>query len=117
MHMSEIKKYTIEFIKVLSDQTRLDILDLLNQGNKTSAEIQKELKKSQSTISQHLKLLINANLVDSESNKVGRKLINYYKLKHLEIFRLLSEINSFVIKINKEKFVDLRDLDVIDTLF
>ena len=115
--MSEIKKFFIEFLKVLADQTRLDILDLLNRSEKTSAEIQEEINKSQSTISQHLKLLINNNLIESESKKVGRKLIKYYRIKHPEIINLRSEISSFVVKINKEKFVDMRDLDIIDTLF
>jgi len=114
--MSEIKKFTVDFLKVVADQTRLDILNLLQNSELSSSEIQDKLKKSQSTISQHLKILDNSNLIVIEPRKEGKKLIKYYIIKDHRIFKLLSEINSFVVKINKEKLVDLRDLDVVDTL-
>ena len=110
--MSEIKKDIIEFLKVLADQTRLEILDLLNHEKKTSSEIQLALNKSQSTISQHLKVLTNKNLINYDRFNN----IKYYQIKNLEIFKLLVEIKDFVAKINQEKLKDLRDLDVIDTL-
>jgi DNA-binding transcriptional ArsR family regulator len=110
--MSELKKDIIEFLKVLADQTRLEILDLLYQEKRTSSEIQSTLNKSQSTISQHLKVLVNKNLIIFERINV----IKYYKIKNAEIFKLLVEIKDFVAKINQEKLKDLRDLDVIDTL-
>ena len=110
--MSEPKKDITEFLKVLADQTRLEILDLLYQEKRTSSEIQSTLNKSQSTISQHLKVLVNKNLIIFERINV----IKYYKIKNAEIFKLLVEIKDFVAKINQEKLKDLRDLDVIDTL-
>ena len=110
--MSEPKKDITEFLKVLADQTRLEILDLLYQEKRTSSEIQSTLNKSQSTISQHLKVLVNKNLIIFERINV----IKYYKIKNSEIFELLVEIKYFVAKINQEKLKDLRDLDVIDTL-
>jgi DNA-binding transcriptional ArsR family regulator len=104
--MSELKKDTIEFLKVLADQTRLEILDLLQHEKKPSSEIQSALKKSQSTISQHLKVLFNKNLIIFEKiNKEG-KLIKYYKIKNKEIFKLLANIKSYVD----------RNEDIIDTL-
>ncbi len=110
--MSELKKYLIDFLKILADPTRLEILELLRSGDKTSLKIQKTLNKSQSTISQHLKLLINNNLIISEK----KSNINHYKIKNLDIFTLISSISDFANEINKEKLKELRDLDVIDTL-
>jgi len=110
--MSESKIDFIEFLRVLADQTRLDILDLLRYEKKTSSEIQIALDKSQSTISQHLKVLNNKNLIIFDKIKN----IKSYKIKNPNIFKLLVEIKSFVLKINREKLKDLRDLDVIDTL-
>jgi ArsR family transcriptional regulator len=110
--MAELRKYTLEFLKVLTDPTRLEILDLLKKSEKNSSEIQKKLKRSQSTVSKHLNLLINNNLVDFEK----KDNINYYKIKNNEIFSLLSNINSIVISVNRERFKDLRDVDVFDTL-
>ena len=110
--MSENKKEFIEFLRILADQTRLDILELLQYEKKTSAEIQTELKKSQSTISQHLKALSNENLIIFD--KINN--VRSYKIKNSDIFKLLLKIKSFVTKINQEKLKDLGDLDVIDTL-
>ncbi|MFX0058229.1 MAG: ArsR/SmtB family transcription factor [Candidatus Hodarchaeota archaeon] len=112
--MSELKELTSDFLKVLVDPTRLDILQLLKDNEITQVDIHNELGIAQSTVSQHLKVLMNNNLIISEK-KENR--VKYYKIKHPEIYGLLSNINSFVVKINKEKFVDVRDLDVIDTLF
>jgi len=110
--MSESKIDFIEFLRVLADQTRLDILDLLRYEKKTSSEIQTALDKSQSTISQHLKVLSNKNLIIFD--KINN--VKSYNIKNPNIFKLLVEIKSFVVKINQEKLKDLRDLDVIDTL-
>jgi len=110
--MSESKIEFIEFLRVLADQTRLNMLDLLRDEKKTSSEIQTALDKSQSTISQHLKALSNKSLIIFD--KINN--VRSYKIKNPNIFRLLEEIKSFVVKINQEKLKDLRDLDVIDTL-
>ncbi len=109
----ELKKDIIELLKVLTDQTRLEILDLLYHEKKTSSEIQLALKKSQSTISQHLKVLTNKNLImfDRINN------LKYYKIKNKEVFKLLSDIKSFVLGINKKRLQAMSNEDVIDTLF
>ena len=110
--MTEPKDFTIEFLKIIADATRLEILDLLKDNEKTSAEIQEKLNRSQSTVSKHLSILTDTRLISSE--KKGN--LNYYKIKNLEIFSLLSSIKSFVDTLNKEKLKDLRDIDILDTL-
>jgi DNA-binding transcriptional ArsR family regulator len=99
-------------MKVLADQTRLEILDLLKSEIKSSLQIQTALSKSQSTISQHLKVLTNKNIVIFE--KINN--IKYYKIKYAEIFKILIEIKAFVEKINKDKLQAISNEDVIDTL-
>ena len=110
--MSEVKKDIIEFLKVLADQTRLEILDLLNHEKRTSSQIQLISNKSQSTISQHLKVLTNKNLIIFE--RINN--VKYYKIKNREIFKLLVDIKSFVAGINKEKLQSMSNEDIIDTL-
>ena len=104
--MSELKKETIEFLKLLADQSRLDILDLLYHEKKTSSEIQSALKKSQSTVSQHLKVLTNKNLIifDRIDN------VKHYRIRNIDVFKLLAEIRSFVARIN------MSNEDILDTL-
>ena len=103
----------IEFLKVLADQTRLNILNLLQKKKSTSLEIQTALNKSQSTISQHLKMLSSLNLITYD--KINN--IKYFRIGNIEIFKLLIDIKKFVVNINKEKFMELRDEDILDTLF
>lgn len=110
--MSEIRHLSVEFFKLLADPTRLELLYLLKEKEVTQAYIQKKLNKSQSTISQHLKNLIDANLVDVEINEK----VNHYRIKDSRFFDLLDVFHAFVIKINKEKLDDIYDLDVLDTL-
>ncbi len=129
--MREIKKYTFEFLKVIGDPTRLEILELLRNEEKSSAEIQNALGKSQSTISQHLKILFGSNLIDfskkevlltiDNPNKPGEKIevrkeIKYFKIKNNDFFELFAKIRSFVIELNKKKIKNVEDFDVKDTL-
>ncbi|NVM19008.1 MAG: winged helix-turn-helix transcriptional regulator [Candidatus Lokiarchaeota archaeon] len=110
--MSEIRKDFIKFMKVLADQTRLDILDLLNHEKSTSSQIQSTLDKSQSTISQHLKVLSNTNLIIFE--RINN--VKYYKIKNQDLFRLLADIKSLVARIKKERLQAMSNEDIIDTL-
>lgn len=111
--MNGISEKIADFLKILGDQTRLEILDLLKNGENTSEDIQKALEKSQSTISQHLKTLIESELICFE--KKGNK--KYYKIKNEFIFKILTYIQSFVITLNKEKIKKSAELDIYDTLF
>ena len=110
--MSEFRKYTIDFLKVLSNPTRLEILDLLKNSEKNSTEIKHILGRSQSTISKHLNMLFENNLIDYEK----RDNIKYYKIQNKDIFTLLSNIKSIVRNTYKEKFKDIRDVDERDIL-
>lgn len=109
--MSELNIYIIEFLKILSDDTRLRILTLLKAGEKTQDEIVTTLNKRQSTISQQLKTLQSANLIEAE-----KKDRNYYRIKDPFVFKVLASIQSLVINLNKEKVKALTNLDIIDTL-
>ena len=110
--MDELLQKIAEFFKVLSDPTRLDILDFLKDGSKTSEQIQNELNKSQSTISQQLKTLIDSELITSEKKGI----MNYYSIKFDYVFKILNFIKPFVINLQKEKVKKLAELDIRDTL-
>ncbi|MFX1419539.1 MAG: ArsR/SmtB family transcription factor [Promethearchaeota archaeon] len=110
--MSELRKYTVEFLKILADPSRLEILDLLKNNEMNSSEIQEILKRSQSTISKHLNMLVENNLLSFEK----RNNVKYYKIENQYVFNLLSNISSIVAEINKEKLKDLRDVDIYNTL-
>ncbi len=110
--MSEFKKYTIELLKILADPARLEILELLKINEKSSSEIQEKLNRSQSTISKHLNILLDNNLIDF--NKKHN--IKYYRIRYSDIFNLIDHINSVATDLTKDKLKDVRDMDVYDTL-
>ncbi len=100
--MSSQNDKLIAFLNILADNTRLDILEELKENEKTSAEIQEKLDKSQSTISQHLKVLRDNNLVDSNR----KDNVNFYFIKNSEIFRLLTIVKTFIDDIEKKQLWD-----------
>ena len=110
--MSEINFYISEFLKALSDQTRLDILYLLQKKPRTSADLQELLDKSQSTISQHLKILISNNLIHFEKKDKE----NLYSITDQDTINFLADVISFVIQKNKEKLEPFINSDRRDIL-
>jgi len=56
-------KNAIPILKVLCDETRLSILSMLSQREMNGCEIHRAFECSQPTISYHMKLLVDAQLV------------------------------------------------------
>lgn len=110
--MSELRKFTIEFLKALADPVRLDILYFLEKRKLSSSELQKELDRSQSTISKHLNMLVENNLIDFDK----KDNVNYYKIKNNEVIKLINNITAIVLNVNKKRLKDLQDADIHDVL-
>lgn len=77
-------------LKALADPTRLKILHFLKTGEKCQCEIVPHLRRSQSTISEHLQLLANIGIV--ESRKDGRKIL--YKIRKEKTISVLDSIDE-----------------------
>ena len=79
------KIYTVlaKMIKAMANPHRLEIVDLLGQGEKSVEEIAGETEMSVANASQHLQVLKAANLVEIRRDK------NYihYRLAHEEIYK------------------------------
>jgi len=65
-----------DVLKVLSADTRMDILKMLNEGAKTPSYLGKHLKKSDATIIEHLDVMVKNGLV-KKVEQPGRKWIFY----------------------------------------
>ncbi|TFF99737.1 MAG: ArsR family transcriptional regulator [Promethearchaeota archaeon] len=111
--MENIDREIIKILKVLADSSRFKILHLLENNKMNAKMIQKKLGKSQSTISQHLILLVKANLVKYTITK-RRKV---YSLRNPEIMKILSYIKMYVVDEHKKKLEFLQEFDRHDTLF
>ena len=78
--------------KALSDKNRRKIIDLLKKKEMTAGEIAVHFNVSKPTISEHLKILKNADLIQSEKN--GQFITYFLNTSVLEDF-LSHMINIF----------------------
>jgi DNA-binding transcriptional ArsR family regulator len=102
----------IEFLKILGDKARISILELLKEGEKSPKEIQNFLNRSQSTVSQQLKMLLNGNLISVRSEGVSK----FYRVKNTQIYDLLRHIGAYVTDQNTDNPDQLTDYHVRDIL-
>jgi ArsR family transcriptional regulator len=82
-------------LKVLSDPTRLMILDLLMQGVQCNCEIGGNLKLPMNLISHHLKVLRDAGLIDAERDPDDARWI-YYSINPRALADLRQRLSIFL---------------------
>lgn len=80
-----LRHFKAEFFRVLSNPTRLRILDLLRGGEMTVGEIREELDIEQSTVSQHLAALRTIDFV--QTRREGTSM--WYSVTDPAIWKLL----------------------------
>ncbi|MFX1496338.1 MAG: ArsR/SmtB family transcription factor [Promethearchaeota archaeon] len=114
--MSEANTELIKLLKIISDDTRLNILEQLKDDSKSSKQLEEILGKKQSTISHHLNTLIEANLIESQIREIDKKNINFYRIKNEEILKLLSQIRNFVENLNSKEFLERKKRGLYDIL-
>lgn len=84
----------VRCLKALAHPTRLRILCLLQEGEKTVFELQTLLNCTQSNISQHLSIMREREILMTrkEANQV------YYGVKNTELFRVLDTLQEVYCK-------------------
>jgi len=92
----EIKQRIYEgqafILKALGQPNRLQILDLLKDGERCVCEIFPPIHQEQANISKHLSILKQAGIL--ESRKEG--LHTYYRLKDQEVLELLKGVTKML---------------------
>lgn len=79
--------------KALADPTRRKILKVLKKGSLNAGEIAAEFNMTKPSISNHLSILKQADLVDSE--KIGQNVIYSLKTSVLEdMLKMLSDLTG-----------------------
>jgi ArsR family transcriptional regulator len=81
-----------QLLRAIADENRLQILQMLQLGEKCVCEIWKHLGLSQNLISHHLKVLKDFNLISSR--KEG--LWVFYKINKSELSKFNSLLNKFL---------------------
>ena len=74
-----------ELLKTLTSDTRRDIVKTLSEGDRNPSDLSRLLKKSKSTIVEHLEKLINAGLVE-KNERPGHKWVFYSLTKKGESY-------------------------------
>lgn len=80
--MIEDEREAAEIFKALSDANRLKIMNFLQSGEKCVCEILPHVGTSQSNVSQHLKVLRKAGLINYK--KDGKKIIYFISSPKIE---------------------------------
>ncbi|MCK4348178.1 MAG: winged helix-turn-helix transcriptional regulator [Thermoplasmatales archaeon] len=80
----------VDVFKALADPTRLKILEFVQNGEKCICEIIPVTGKSQPNVSQHLKVLKNAGLIDER--KDGTRVI--IKASNNEIYKTIDQVKK-----------------------
>lgn len=96
LHLDRFQNEGMHFMiqktfKALSDPTRKEIMDLLREGRKSAGEIAEHFKCSNATISHHLSVLKDAQLLTDE--REGKYI--YYELNMTVLDELIGWISSF----------------------
>lgn len=82
----EYKTYA-KCLKVLSDETRLEIMDLLSEGEMCACALLDQFSITQPTLSYHMKMMKDCGLVDSRKDGIWVKYsVNHEKLDELKDF-------------------------------
>ena len=80
----------VDIFKALADPTRLKILECIKNGEKCICEIIPYTGKSQPNVSQHLKVMKHAGIIDER--KDGTKIM--IKASSDEIFKIIDQVKK-----------------------
>ena len=107
--MNKLYQVHAEICKVFSNPTRLEILNLLRDGEMSVTELIKISKLSQANVSQHLSIMKSKGIVNSKRN--GKNI--YYRLSNPKIvkaFDIIREILSERLEMDRKfLFVQRRE--------
>src|SRR5260370_7770641 len=97
-----LQRFKAEFFKALAHPTRIRILELLRNGEKSVGELQQEIASEGSTVSQQLAILRMKNVVDT------RRVANviYYRLRD----PLVTELLDVARRIFDSHVIELRSM-------
>ncbi len=94
MTQKSISDLRVKILRALSDPTRLELLEYLSGGERCVCEILPAFQRSQSTISKHLNILYESNILERKID--GKKTI--YCIKDPHVFDLIRMVDSLALK-------------------
>ncbi len=94
MTQKSVSDLRVKILSALADPIRLEILEYLGDGERCVCEILPAFQRSQSTISKHLNILYEANILERKVE--GKRTV--YRIKDPEVFDLIRMVDSLALK-------------------
>jgi ArsR family transcriptional regulator len=94
MTPKSVSDLRVKILSALSDPTRLELLEYLSGGERCVCEILPAFSRSQSTISKHLNILYEANILDRKID--GKRTV--YRIKDPQVFDLIRMVDYLAYK-------------------
>jgi ArsR family transcriptional regulator, arsenate/arsenite/antimonite-responsive transcriptional repressor len=93
MTAKSVSNLRVKILSALSDPTRLDLLDYLSGGERCVCEILPAFQRSQSTISKHLNILYEADILERKVD--GKRTI--YSIKDTKVLEIIRMVDSLAL--------------------
>jgi len=110
--MSDLSEFIADFLKILADPIKIDIIKLLKDNKKNSKQIQQNLMVSQANVSQKINELKKLEIIQAEKIKN----IFYYSIVDSDIYKILSILTSYILDLQKKKIDKLKNIDNVEKL-
>jgi ArsR family transcriptional regulator len=94
MTAKSVSNLRVKILNALSDPIRLDLLEYLSEGEKCVCQIIPEFHRSQSTISKHLNILYEADILERRVD--GKRTI--YCIKDPMVFDIIRMVDSLALR-------------------
>lgn len=79
------------YLKALGEPIRLKLIEQISQGQNCICHLQNQFSVSQPTLSHHMKILVDAGVVESE--KIGKNV--YYTINESELANMVDYLLQF----------------------
>jgi ArsR family transcriptional regulator, arsenate/arsenite/antimonite-responsive transcriptional repressor len=93
MTQKSVSDLRVKILSALSDPTRLELLEYLSGGERCVCEILPAFQRSQSTISKHLNILHEADILERKVE--GKRTV--YRIKNPQVFDLIRMVDSMAL--------------------
>lgn len=94
MAQKDVSILRLKILSALADPTRLELLEYLGGGERCVCEILPAFSRSQSTISKHLNILFEADILDRRID--GKRTL--YSIKDPQVFELVRLVDRMALK-------------------
>ena len=94
MAQKNVSELRLKILSALSDPIRLELLEFLSGGERCVCEILPAFSRSQSTISKHLNILFEADILDRRID--GKKTL--YSIKDPQVFDLVRLVDQMALE-------------------